>query len=85
MGEREGVGVRADCSRVTSSETGFEKKDDKGRDRSPTPALTVGRGGSPELACASPRGVGRGSPELLCASPRGVGRGSLELLGASPR
>ena len=39
MGEGEGVGVRADCSRVTSSETGFEKKDDKGRDRSPTPAL----------------------------------------------
>ena len=55
MGEGEGVGVRADCSRVTSSETGLEKKDDKGRDRSPTPALTVGRGGSPELLCASPR------------------------------
>ena len=30
MGEGEGVGVRADCSRVTSSETGLEKKDDKG-------------------------------------------------------
>ena len=33
VGEGEGVGVRADCCRVTSSEICFEKKDDKGRDR----------------------------------------------------
>ena len=67
VGEGEGVGVRADCCRVTSSETGLKRKMTRGETdgrvrkysnagyRSPTPALTVGRRGSLEPPGASPR------------------------------